>query len=101
MVTKRPNDLPSRVDQTTLLCASKMADNGTFLESVGTSRLLEIDAQDVYRGVSQRIETGIVDFATISTSALGGAGRCWEVLGAVGTIRLLEIDAQEVYRVVE
>ena len=39
-----------------------------MLGAVGTVRILEIDAQDVYRGVDQRIGTGIVDFSTISTS---------------------------------
>ena len=39
-----------------------------MLGAVGTMRLLEIDAQDVYRGVDQRMGTGIVDFSTISTS---------------------------------
>ena len=35
---------------------------------MGTIRILEIDAQDVYRGVDQRIGTGIVDFPTILNS---------------------------------
>ena len=39
-----------------------------MLGAVGTIRLLEIDAEDVYRGVDQRIGTGMVDFLTISTS---------------------------------
>ena len=34
----------------------------------GTIRILGIDAQDVYRGVDQRIGTGIVDFPTILNS---------------------------------
>ena len=38
------------------------------LGAVGTVRILEIDAQDVYRGVDQRIGTGIVDFPTILNS---------------------------------
>ena len=39
-----------------------------MLGAVGTVRILEIDAQDIYRGVDQRIGTGMVDFSTISTS---------------------------------
>ena len=39
-----------------------------MLGAVGTIRILEIDAQDVYRGVDQRIGTGMVDFSTISSS---------------------------------
>ena len=39
-----------------------------MLGAVGTIRLLEIDAQDVYRDVDQRIGTGMVDFSTISNS---------------------------------
>ena len=39
-----------------------------MLGAVGTVRILEIDAQDVYRGVDQRIGTGIVDFPTILNS---------------------------------
>ena len=39
-----------------------------MLGAAGTIRLLEIDAQDVYRGVDQRIGTGMVDFSTNSTS---------------------------------
>ena len=35
---------------------------------MGTIRILEIDAQDVYRGVEIRIGTGMVDFSTISSS---------------------------------
>ena len=38
------------------------------LRAVGTIGNFEIDAHDVYRGVDQRIGTGIVDFSTISTS---------------------------------
>ena len=40
------------------------------LRAVGTIGNFEIDAHDVYRGVDQRIGTGIVDFSTISTSVL-------------------------------
>ena len=43
-----------------------------MLGAAGTIRLLEIDAQDVYRGVDQRIGTEIVDFSTISTSVCPG-----------------------------
>ena len=39
-----------------------------LLGAVGTVGILEIDAQDVYRGVDQRIGTGIVDFSTILKS---------------------------------
>ena len=35
---------------------------------MGTIGNLEIDAQDVYRGVDQRIGTGMADFSTISSS---------------------------------
>ena len=41
-----------------------------MLGAVGTIRLLEIDAQDVYRDVDQCIRTGMVDFSTISSSVL-------------------------------
>ena len=39
-----------------------------MLGAVGTIRILEIDTQDVYRGMDQRIGTGIVDFPTVSKS---------------------------------
>ena len=39
-----------------------------MLGAGGTVRILEIDAQDVYRGVDQRIGTGIVDLPTILNS---------------------------------
>ena len=39
-----------------------------MLGAVGTIRILEIDAQDVYRSVDQRIGAGMVDFSTISNS---------------------------------
>ena len=39
-----------------------------MLGAVGKIRILEIDAQDVYRGVEIRIGTGMVDFSTISNS---------------------------------
>ena len=35
---------------------------------MGAVPILEIDAQDVYRDVDQRIGTGMVDFSTISNS---------------------------------
>ena len=40
------------------------------LGAVGTIRILEIDAQDVYRGTDQCIRTGMVDLSTISSSVL-------------------------------
>ena len=70
----------------TLLCASKMAGNGILLGPVGTSRLLEIYAQDGYGGVDQRIGTDIVDFSTISgpsppprRGGSRGLRSCWEL----------------------
>ena len=39
-----------------------------MLGAVGKVRILEIDGQDVYRGVDQRIGTGMVDFPTILNS---------------------------------
>ena len=47
-----------------------LAANGCWevLGAVGTVRNLEIDAEDVYRGMDQRIGTGIIDFPTISNS---------------------------------
>ena len=39
-----------------------------MLEALGTNRLLKFDTEDVYRGMDQRIGTGIVDFSTISNS---------------------------------
>ena len=38
------------------------------LRAVGTIGNFEIDAHEVYRGVDQRIGTGIVDFPTILNS---------------------------------
>ena len=39
-----------------------------MLGAVATVRILEIDAENVYRGVDQRIGTGMVDFSTTSNS---------------------------------
>ncbi len=39
-----------------------------MLGALGRNRLLEFDTQDVYRGMDQRIGTGIVDFSTISSA---------------------------------
>jgi len=41
-----------------------------MLGALGRYRLLEYDTQDVYRGMDQRIGTGIVDFSTISSAVL-------------------------------
>ena len=62
-----------------------MANNGTLLGPVGTSRLLEIYAQDDYRGVDQRIGTDIVDFSTISGPSPPQGGEGHEGLGAAGS----------------
>ena len=46
-----------------------------MLGAVGTIRILEIDAQYVYRGVDQRIATGMVDFSSISNSVWLGTAQ--------------------------